>query len=201
MLFSSVVFILYFLPITLVLYYLTSFSKKLQNIILLVLSLIFYAWGQSSYVLIMVFSIVFNYILGLLIEKYKTKFFLIFGCICNLGILFVFKYLGFVIRNINSIQSFKIPIPNLSLPVGISFFTFKAVSYLVDVYKKKSKASKNPIYVGLYISFFPELLAGPISKYNNIVEQIKSRKTTWQKFSVGSCRFITGLSKKSSYIK
>lgn len=196
MLFSSVVFILYFLPITLVLYYLTSFSKKLQNIILLVLSLIFYAWGQSSYVLIMVFSIVFNYILGLLIEKYKTKFFLIFGCICNLGILFVFKYLGFVIRNINSIQSFKIPIPNLSLPVGISFFTFKAVSYLVDVYKKKSKASKNPIYVGLYISFFPELLAGPISKYNNIVEQIKSRKTTWQKFSVGSCRFITGLSKK-----
>lgn len=200
MLFSTVIFIFYFLPLVLILYYGTLFPKTLQNIILLILSLIFYAWGEPSYVLIMIASILFNYVLGLLAQKYreknKGKYILIFGCVCNLGMLFIFKYLAFFLQNINNIQGYGIPILKLQLPIGISFFTFKAVSYLIDVYKKKAEAEKNPIYVGLYIAFFPQLLAGPISRYKDIADQIKNRKHTWQKFSVGSCRFITGLGKK-----
>lgn len=201
MLFSSVVFLLYFLPLTLILYFSALPFKKLQNLILLLLSLIFYAWGEAGYLLIMIISIFFNYILGLLIYKYRLKnkigkFFLILGCTCNLGILFVFKYLSFFIKNIDTLQGMKFPVPKLVLPIGISFFTFKAVSYLIDTYRGYTKVEKNPIYVGLYISFFPQLLAGPLSRYNDIVDQIKDRKITWQKFSVGTCRFITGLGKK-----
>lgn len=201
MLFSSVVFLLYFLPLTLILYFLALPFKKLQNLILLLLSLIFYAWGEAWYLLIMIISIFFNYILGLLIYKYRLKnkigkFFLVLGCTCNLGVLFVFKYLSFFIKNIDELQGEKFPVPNFALPIGISFFTFKAVSYLVDTYRGHTKVEKDPIYVGLYISFFPQLLAGPLSRYNNIAHQIKDRKITWQKFSVGTCRFITGLGKK-----
>lgn len=201
MLFSSVVFILYFLPFALLLYFITAFSKKLQNVVLLLLSLVFYAWGEAEYVLIMVLAILFNYIFGLLVGKFRDnnklgKGFLALGIICNLSLLFVFKYLAFFLKNINSVQSFQITIPSLALPIGISFFTFKAVSFLIDTYKGKFKTEKNPLNVGLYIAFFPELLAGPISRYGNIVEQIKNRKNTWQKFSVGTCRFITGLGKK-----
>lgn len=201
MLFSSVVFLLYFLPLTLILYFAALPFKKLQNLILLLLSLIFYAWGEAWYLLIMIISIFFNYILGLLIYKYRLKnkigkFLLILGCTCNLGVLFVFKYLSFFIKNIDRVQNIKFPVPNLALPIGISFFTFKAVSYLVDTYRGHTKVEKDPIYVGLYISFFPQLLAGPLSRYNDIAYQIKDRKITWQKFSVGTCRFITGLGKK-----
>jgi len=201
MLFSSVVFLLYFLPLTLILYFSALPFKKLQNLILLLLSLIFYAWGEAWYLLIMIISIFFNYILGLLIYKYRLKnkigkIFLILGCTCNLGVLFIFKYLSFFIKNIDELQGEKFPVPNFVLPIGISFFTFKAVSYLVDTYRGHTEVEKNPLYVGLYISFFPQLLAGPLSRYNNIVDQIKDRKITWQKFSVGTCRFITGLGKK-----
>nr|WP_234122354.1 MBOAT family O-acyltransferase [Clostridium hydrogenum] len=201
MLFSSVVFLLYFLPLTLLLYFSALPFKKLQNLILLLLSLIFYAWGEAWYLLVMIISIFFNYILGLLIYKYRLKnkigkFFLILGCTCNLGVLFVFKYLSFFIKNIDKLQGLKFPVPNLVLPIGISFFTFKAVSYLIDTYRGYTKVEKNPLYVGLYISFFPQLLAGPLSRYNNIADQIRGRKITWQKFSVGTCRFITGLGKK-----
>ncbi|MDT8718864.1 MBOAT family protein [Clostridium sp. 19966] len=201
MLFSSVVFILYFLPIALILYYGTFFSKTLQNIALLLLSLAFYAWGEPSYVLLMVGSIIFNYVLGHLIFYFKSKkkyskYFLILGTAGNLGSLFIFKYLAFVVRNLNQLQSHQIAIPNIALPIGISFFTFKAVSYLADIYRGKSKAEKNPLYVGLYIALFPELLAGPISRYEDIKNQIKKEKITWQKFSVGTCRFVTGMGKK-----
>lgn len=201
MLFSSVVFMFYFLPLVLILYYGTLFSRKVQNVILLIMSLAFYAWGEAGYVLLMVLSILFNYIFSLLIQKFNdkkvlAKLVLLIGCICNLGVLFVFKYSSFVITNLNKAQNFQIPVPKLPLPIGISFFTFKAVSYIIDVYRKKTKAEKNPIYVGLYISFFPQLLAGPISRFDNIAEQIKSRNITWQKFGVGTCRFITGLGKK-----
>lgn len=110
--------------------------------------------------------------------------------------LFIFKYLTFVIRNINKYQNNPITVPNMVLPIGISFFTFQALSYVIDVYRKSGVVQKNPFYVGLYISFFPQLVAGPIVKYSTIAEQIKNRKETWEKFSVGTCRFITGLGKK-----
>ncbi|WP_234122351.1 MBOAT family O-acyltransferase [Clostridium hydrogenum] len=201
MLFSSITFIFYFLPLTILLYLCTSFSRTLQNIVLLVLSLIFYTFGEPHYILILLCSILFNYLLGMLIEKFRkkhkiSKCLLIIGCVCNLGLLFVFKYLSFFIRNINEAQNLKISVPNIILPIGISFFTLKALSYIIDIYKGKYKADKNPLYIGLYISFFPEVLAGPISTYGNITNQIKTRKHTLQKFSVGACRFITGLGKK-----
>ena len=201
MIFSSVTFLFYFLPVTLILYYGLFFSKCLKNGILLILSLIFYAWGEPKFVVLMILSIVVNYFLALIIDVYRdkksiAKFFLVITCIYNLGMLFIFKYLTFVIRNINQYQNNPIIIPNIVLPIGISFFTFQALSYVIDVYRKSGVVQKNPFYVGLYISFFPQLVAGPIVKYSTIAEQIKNRKETWEKFSVGTCRFITGLGKK-----
>ncbi|OOM77168.1 peptidoglycan O-acetyltransferase [Clostridium puniceum] len=201
MLFSSVIFLFYFLPIVLILYYGTCFSKKIQNAVLLISSLFFYAWGETKFIILMIGSIFINYLFGLIIDKYrenkeKAKIIIISMCITNLSILFVFKYLGFVIRNINEMQSYQFIIPKLSLPIGISFFTFKAISYVIDVYRNNCVVQNNPFYVGLYIAFFPQVLSGPISRYNIIGEQIKNRKETWQKFSVGCCRFIIGLAKK-----
>lgn len=201
MIFSSVAFLFYFLPVALILYYGLFFSNPLKNGILLILSLIFYAWGEPKFVLLMILSIVVNYFLALIIDiirdkKSLAKFFLLISCIYNLGMLFIFKYLTFVIRNINKYQNNPITVPNMVLPIGISFFTFQALSYVIDVYKKSGVVQKNPFYVGLYISFFPQLVAGPIVKYSTIAEQIKNRKETWEKFSVGTCRFITGLGKK-----
>lgn len=201
MLFSSIIFIFYFLPVVLILYFGASFSKGLQNVILILVSLFFYAWGEIKFVFLMILLIIINYVISLLIDKYRnkeiiSKVILIAGCLFNLGLLFVFKYMEFIITNINKVGGIKISIPKLSLPIGISFFIFKAISYIVDVYKNEAKAEKNPMYVGLYISFFPEMLAGPISRYNSIAEQIKNRRHSIEKFSVGCCRFITGLSKK-----
>lgn len=202
MLFSSIVFLFYFLPIVLILYYALSFSRTAQNILLLISSLIFYTWGESKYVLLMLLSIILNYILGIMVDKYrkdklKARFIIIFTCISNLGILFVFKYLGFVIRNINeTLPFYKIQIPKIILPIGISFFTFKVLSYVIDVYKDKVKVQKNIFYLGLYISFFPQLLAGPIVRYSTIENQIRYRQESWEKFGIGCCRFIVGLGKK-----
>lgn len=201
MLFSSVVFLFYFLPITLILYYGFFFSRKLQNFILLISSLFFYAWGEPRFVLIMIFSIILNYIFGLLVDKYrndkfKAKLILILMCTVNIGILFTFKYLVFFIRNLNGFISESIAISNIALPIGISFFTFQAISYVVDIYRENGKVQKNPFYVALYIAFFPQLIAGPIVKYESIVDQLLNRKESLKKFSVGLCRFITGLSKK-----
>ncbi|MFW2490288.1 MBOAT family O-acyltransferase [Clostridium chromiireducens] len=201
MLFSSVIFLFYFLPIVLLMYYGTIFSRKLQNIILLIFSLFFYAWGESKVVLLLISSILINYIFALGIERYRrnekvSKIIIIIMCTINLSLLFVFKYLGFVIRNINEMQNYQLVVPKLALPIGISFFTFKAISYVIDVYRGKCVAEKNPCYVGLYIAFFPQVLSGPISRYTEISEQILNRKETFRKFSVGCCRFIIGLSKK-----
>lgn len=201
MLFSSIVFLFYFLPISLLLYYGMSFSKTLKNSVLLILSFVFYAWGEPRYVVIMVASVLVNYILGILVDIYRqklkvAKFIIFVTCLLNLGMLFIFKYLGFVVRNINEMQIYKIDIPKIALPIGISFFTFKAISYVIDVYKNEGIVQKNPFYVALYIAFFPQILAGPIARYTSMVEQLKNRKETWQMFSVGCCRFITGLGKK-----
>lgn len=201
MLFSSVVFLFYFLPVVLLIYYILRFSKILKNTFLLFASLFFYAWGEPWFVVIMIISILLNYIFALFIDRYRekkriSKFIIVLTCFVNLGLLFVFKYLGFAIRTVNEITHLEIHLANIALPIGISFFTFQAMSYVIDVYRKKGKVQKNPFYVALYISFFPQLIAGPIVRYSTIAEQIDNRKETWQKFSVGTCRFITGLGKK-----
>ena len=200
MLFSSIVFLFYFLPAVLVLYYLFRKWTPVKNAILLVASLIFYAWGEPWFVLIMLVSILLNYILALLVDRYRersyVRAFLALAAVLNLGLLFVFKYLDFVLRNVGQVMNRDIPLTNLTLPIGISFFTFQALSYVVDVYRKKGRVQKNPFYVALYIAFFPQLIAGPIVQYASIDEQIVHREESWDKFSVGTCRFIAGLGKK-----
>ncbi|MDO5291393.1 MAG: MBOAT family protein [bacterium] len=202
MLFSSTIFLFYFLPIVLVLYYLAKWSRPLQNCILLVFSLFFYAWGESKYVFLMIGCILFNYIFGLLIvannKPGQKKLLLELALAGNLGTLFLFKYLGFFVRNLNASLdvSKQLTVPSIILPIGISFFIFQAMSYVIDVYRGVVEVQKNPFYLGLYVSFFPQLIAGPIVRYATIKDQIISRKETLSKFSVGSCRFIVGLSKK-----
>nr|UWI49134.1 MBOAT family protein [Clostridioides difficile] len=201
MLFSSLIFLFYFLPITLVLYYLFRFNRTIQNMILLIVSLFFYAWGEPKFVVIMIASIIMNYIFGLLVDRYrkskvKVNIILILMCIYNIGVLFIFKYLAFALKNISSLINTELAIPSIVLPIGISFFTFQGMSYVIDVYRGHGKVQKNPFYVGLYIAFFPQLIAGPIVRYESVAEQIHNRKETWNKFSIGTCRFITGLGKK-----
>ena len=167
MLFSSIIFLFYFLPLVLVVYYLCSFSVILKNGILLIFSLFFYAWGEPKYVFLMIGSILSNYLLGLLVHRCRNNKVLgsltiVLTCIINLGGLFIFKYLAFVIRNLNEIMSFTLKVPSIPLPIGISFFTFQAMSYVIDVYRGDGKVQRNPFYVGLYISLFPQLIAGQI---------------------------------------
>lgn len=197
MLFSSIVFLFYFFPAVLVLYYALSFSRSLQNILLLVASLVFYAWGEPVNVLLMLFSIVFNSLMGCLVQHCQgqvKKGFLVLTVACNLGLLFVFKYLGFLLDTLGitrgALGSFR-----PALPIGISFFTFQALSYVVDVYRGQVKA-ENPFYVGLYISFFPQLIAGPIIQYNSVAQQIRTRRTSFDMLAMGLCRFTVGLGKK-----
>ena len=202
MLFSSIVFLFYFLPVVMLVYYVLSVSRLAQNIWLFIASIFFYAWGEPIYVLIMIFSILLNSLFGFLIEKShedkkKAKIILAVAWCINIGILFVFKYLNFLVKNINDgFGRELLHTTAISLPLGISFFTFQALSYVIDVYSGKTKVEKNPFYVGLYISFFPQLIAGPIIQYNNIAGQIRNRNSSFQKFSVGACRFVTGLGKK-----
>lgn len=194
MLFSSVVFLFYFFPIVFLLYYLFSFSRTLQNVLLLCASLVFYAWGEPVYVFLMIGSIVFNSLMGSLVGKKsgKSKAFLLWLAVAvNIAVLFVFKYLGFLLETIG-LEELGVDLP---LPIGISFFTFQALSYVVDVYRGTTKPD-NVFNVGLYISFFPQLIAGPIIQYNTIADQIKNRKSTFDKVAVGICRFTTGLGKK-----
>lgn len=198
MLFSSIVFLFYFLPLVFLLYYIFSFSRGLQNVLLLVASLVFYAWGEPVYVFVMIGSILFNSWMGWCVQRAegkKKKAFLWFAVAVNIGVLFVFKYLVFVLKSLGLFERGIIPEFSLSLPIGISFFTFQALSYVVDIYRGTTKA-ENPFYVGLYISFFPQLIAGPIIQYNTIADQIRNRKESFDKVAVGLCRFTTGLAKK-----
>lgn len=203
MVFSSLTFLLYFLPITLIVYFLLSFSISLQNLWLFFVSLVFYAWGEPSYLVILLISIVINYILGLGIGAFQdknrrlTKVILFVTIVINLGILFVFKYMGFFVGNINAIAGRElIQAPKLALPIGISFFTFQAMSYVIDVYRKDAKVQKNPFYMGLYIALFPQLVAGPIVRYNTIEEYIRNRKFDPDQVCGGFVRFAVGMSKK-----
>ena len=201
MLFSSLVFLFTFLPITLLVYYLVP--RKVKNVVLLIASLIFYAWGEPVYVLIMLFSIVFDYANGRLIEHFKNKncpgkakAALIVDLCGNLAILGFFKYTDFVIGSINSITGAGLSLLHIALPIGISFFTFQTMSYTIDVYKGSTEVQKNWIKYGTYVSMFPQLIAGPIVQYKTIAEQMDHRKEKTSDFSEGIHRFMIGLGKK-----
>ena len=201
MLFSTKVFIFLFLPLVLFCYYLLKQNRILQNIFLTCASLVFYAYGEPYFVLVMIASIIANWSFGLLVDKFheskwKAVTTIVAMLVFNLGILGVFKYLMFILGNVNSLFGSAIPIPHIVLPIGISFFTFQAISYVLDVYRGRAVAQRNPLDVGLYISIFPALIAGPIVRYETIAEQIHHRKETIDDFSEGVCRFIVGLSKK-----
>lgn len=201
MTFSSLPFLFYFLPAVLILYYVFFFSRTLQNMILLVFSLLFYTWGEPKDILLLVASIVVNYIMGLLVcqverRKHAAKFWLICSLIFNIGMLFVFKYLTFATKNISFATGGKVGVIDIALPIGISFFTFHAISYVVDVYRGDSPVQKNIFNVALYLSFFPKLTQGPITKYKTFEPQLLHRQETLKKFSSGTCFFIVGLGKK-----
>ena len=202
MLFSSNIFIFIFLPIVLFVYYfLLGKSRNLQNIFLFIASLFFYAWGEPKFVFIMLLSIIYNWLMGLLVDKYRdnnkiSKLIISVDVLGNLFIIFIFKYLMFTINNINSIFDLSLTVPNIALPIGISFFTFQAISYVIDVYRGKGEAQRNLINVGLYISLFPQLIAGPIVRYETVAYEIKNRKENIDDFTDGIVRFIVGLGKK-----
>lgn len=201
MLFSSTVFLFLFLPIVLVIYYGLLKKRTARNKFLFAVSLIFYAWGEVKFVLLMVICIVINYIGGLLIAHYKDrkklrKWFLAGVVIGNLSLLGWFKYSGFVVKNINYILRTTLNVPNIVLPIGISFFIFQGLSYVLDVYMEKAKVQKNLLNVGLYVAFFPQLVAGPIVRYQTIAEQIDLREETEAFFAEGVARFVKGLAKK-----
>lgn len=200
MLFSSITFLFLFLPFVIVIYYtLLRNRRKAQNVFLCVLSIFFYAWGEPMFAFVMLLSIVLNFFFGLYIGKRShstsSKVALILSIAFNLAILFVFKYLAFTITNINQITGLGLPVPEIALPIGISFFTFQAMSYVIDVYRGE-QYQKSILNVGLYISFFPQLIAGPIVRYKTVADQINNRKETLDDFSSGVYRFIIGLGKK-----
>ena len=196
MLFSSLTFLFAFLPLTLGLYYLAS--NKYKNYILLFASLFFYAWGEPKYVILMILSIIFNYFIALRLSKSKNhqKFYLIIAILVNIGALFLFKYLNFAVDNLNAISGLNLEIPLIKLPIGISFYTFQILSYVIDVYRKKVKVQKNIFNLGTYIALFPQLIAGPIVRYADIEEALHKREHSLEKFCTGFRRFIVGFLKK-----
>ena len=198
MLFSSIPFLYYFLPIVIFFYFISP--KKLKNTILLLFSLIFYAWGEPKYVFLMLATIGVNYILGLLIEKFResflSKLFVIISVAASLLVLGFFKYADFFIENFAALTGLSVKTLNIALPIGISFYTFQILSYTVDVYRGTVKAQKNPITLGAYIALFPQLIAGPIVRYSDVEKQLSHREHSFAKSSEGIRRFIIGLSKK-----
>ncbi len=201
MLFSSSIFLFLFLPIVLALYYFPPFKNRTyRNVLLFLASLGFYAWGEPVFVLIMLVSIVITWLLGKLIEKANAKktrkTWVVIGSCYHIFMLFVFKYLTFLTGEIQSLFHQSSFVLRIALPLGISFFTFQLMSYLFDVYYEKVPAQKNVLYVGLYVSFFPQLIAGPIVRYVDIEQEIINRQENWGDFKSGVSRFIYGLAKK-----
>lgn len=206
MVFSSSIFLFGFLPIVLLIYYLSP--KVIKNVVLFLMSILFYAWGEVFYVGLMLASIVSNYIFGRLIYDTQIKpdnrlppqFYLALGVAINVGLLISFKYANFITNNLNALLLLfdisPIDLEPIHLPLGISFFTFQAISYLVDIYRKEAQAQKNIFNLALYISLFPQLIAGPIVRYHDISSQIVGRSHSIELFSSGVQRFIIGLAKK-----
>ena len=209
MVFSSIIFLFFFLPITLTLYLLSG--RKLRNIVLLLTSLLFYTWGEGKYVSVLLVCIVANYIFAALMEIsygtanrpvliWRPKVYLALGIIFNIGLLFYFKYTNFVLENLNRLTLWSgagpIMLSKIHLPLGISFFVFQAISYLIDVYRRNVKATFNPLNFAVYKSLYPQLIAGPIVRYRDVAGQVARRVITTEGFASGARRFITGLGKK-----
>lgn len=199
MVFSSLVFMFAYLPITLLAYYLVP--RQGRNIFLFIVNLIFYGWGEPKLVLLMVFNIFLNYTGGWLVDKYradakKKKLFLILTCVLDIGILAVFKYTGMITETLNMLPFLNIPELQISLPIGISFYTFQTMSYVIDVYRDDAPVSKNFINFGTYVALFPQLIAGPIVRYRDVAEQLVNRRETLEIFTKGVKLFMVGLAKK-----
>ena len=200
MLFVSLTFLFLFLPIVFVAYYSLMRHRNMQNAVLFFASLFFYAWGEPKFVVVLVFSIASNWLIAVLIdgckgETAKKKVYLSISLVLNIGLLFVFKYMFFFVTQINRFFGVGLSVNMIALPIGISFFTFQALSYVIDVYRGE-KCQRNPLYVGLYIAFFPQLIAGPIVRYNSIANQIAKRKETIHGVKIGTIRFTQGFVKK-----
>lgn len=194
MLFSSITFLYYFLPITIILYILAP--KKLKNFVLFLASLVFYAWGEPKYVFLMLLSIGIGYLAGRLMDKLPKKPVMIVSVSLCLLFLIYFKYTNFLIDNVNALLKVNIPALNVIMPIGISFYTFQIISYILDVYYKKVEKQKNILFLATYISMFPQLIAGPIVRYSDINQQLGQRTYSSEKIACGIKRFIIGLSKK-----
>lgn len=199
MVFSSTIFLCVYLPLVLLGYYICP--KKGRNLFLLIVSLVFYAWGEPKYVFLMIFSILINYVFGRLMDKHREnkkrlKLMLVLSVVIDLGLLSVFKYTDFIITNVNAIFGANFDLLNIALPIGISFYTFQAMSYTIDVYRDDVRVQKNLIDFGMYITMFPQLIAGPIVRYADVQDQLAERSVTTADFSEGVMRFVVGLGKK-----
>ena len=199
MVFSSLVFLFIFFPVTLFFYFIVK-NDKAKNIVLIIASLIFYSWGEPVWVCLLIFSSILDYTVSLGIEKYRgkkiTKLFIALSVVINLGLLVAFKYSGFFISTLNGIFRLSLHVPAFSLPIGISFYTFQTMSYSLDVYKGDVKAQKSFINFLMFVSLFPQLIAGPIVRYSDIDTQIDHRTVTIDGFAKGMTRFMAGLGKK-----
>ncbi|MBQ8576354.1 MAG: MBOAT family protein [Clostridia bacterium] len=200
MLFSSLEFLFAYLPITLLVYFISP--VKFRNLWLLLVSLFFYGWGEPVYVFLMVFTIAFDYVCGYFVGKYRetdnrrAKIFLILSVVVNLGMLGYFKYYDFFAENLSRLPFLDIPTLGLELPIGISFYTFQIMSYVIDVYRGDARMQKNPIVVGAYVTLFPQLIAGPIVRYQDVDDQLRERHESAAMFASGIRTFVAGLAKK-----
>lgn len=199
MVFSSLTFWFFYLPCVLLLYYVVP--KKARNIALFAVSLAFYGWGEPVYILLMLFTILVNYVAGLLIEKAgdnqpRRRLWLILSIVVNLGLLVFFKYSGMIVDTINLLPFVNISFEAPSLPIGISFYTFQAMSYTIDVYKEDTKTQHNPLIMGTYVTLFPQLIAGPIVRYKDVADDMQNRKINLKNASDGIRRFVYGIGKK-----
>lgn len=194
MLFTSISFLYYFLPLVLIIYFIVP--RKYKNLILFIFSLLFYFYGEPKYIFLMLLEIFVAYIGAILVDKYKSKDTFIFIIFIHILLLVIFKYTDFIIEIFNNVFNFNLKLFNISLPIGISFYTFQIISYIVDVYKGKVKVQKNFLKLATYISLFPQLIAGPIVRYESIEKELDDRKETFEDFSYGVRRFVIGLFKK-----
>ena len=198
MLFSGIPFLFYFLPAVLILYFLVP--KSLKNAVLLIFSLVFYAWGEPVYVFMMIGTILLFFFCGIAISKSKTpkgrKLWLVISVVVSLSLLAVFKYADFLVSNVNGLLGTNIPLLKLALPIGISFYTFQCLSYTVDVYRGNAQVQKNVVSFGAYVSLFPQLIAGPIVRYVDVARELDNRTHSWENIRLGLRRFLIGLGKK-----
>lgn len=198
MVFSSLTFWFIYLPAVLLSYYITP--KKARNVVLFIVSLAFYGWGEPVYIILMLITILINYIAGYLIgiseDKSKKRLWLVLSVVLNLGLLMFFKYSGMIVSTLNLLPFVNISFTAPTLPIGISFYTFQAMSYTIDVYREDCKAQKNPIILGTYVTLFPQLIAGPIVRYTDVEAELKHREETLEKFKSGTLLFLVGLGKK-----